>query len=339
MRDAAEGAPPPAPTHRPGDAGALRDLQRRIGPSARANEPLARYASLRVGGPADLYLTARSTQQIVDAVEAAAALDVPWRIMGGASNLLIADEGIAGLVIRTAANGVCEATDEQGRVLIRAEAGRLLAGLGKQLALRGLRGLEWAANVPGTVGASVVNNSGAFGSCVAEHLACASVYVLGQGTVSFDAAGLGLAYRSSHLKRGNLIGAVLDATFRVEVDEPSVLRARISEIQRLRRDSQPSGYSIGSVFANPPGDAAGRLIESAGLKGRAIGDAVVSQLHANFIVNRGAATSRDVLRLVAHVQTTVWRQTGIWLTPEVQLAGRFRPEELLALAGPPGAAA
>jgi UDP-N-acetylmuramate dehydrogenase len=130
------------------------------------------------------------------------------------------------------------------------------------------------------------------------------------------------------------MGVVLDATYRLTRDDPAALRDRIAEIQRVRRQTQPSGYSVGSVFANPPNDSSGRLIEAAGLKGFRIGDAEVSRLHANFILNRGHASAADVLGLMKHIQATVWEKHGVWLRPEVQLAGRFSPEETAALKGP-----
>lgn len=306
---------------------------------ARPAEPLARHTSLRLGGPADLFVVARTTDQLIEAVAHAIEIGVPWRVIGGASNLLIADEGVEGLVVKAATAGIrrlCPA--DQGDVLVQAEAGCMLAAAGKRLALQGLSGLQWAVNVPGTVGASVVNNSGAFGSCIAEHLVEASVYVPFEGVRAFDASQLGLEYRTSRLKRGELVGIVLSATYRLCRGDASNLQAHIHEIQRARRANQPAGYSLGSVFANPPGIPAGLLIQQSGLKGHRIGDAEVSRLHANFILNRGAARARDVFDLMRHVQLTVWHQTGTWLFPEVELLGRFEAHDIQALLSAPGAA-
>jgi len=316
----------------------IAELRRALGPAARPDEALWRHTSLRVGGPADLYYVARTAQQFIDAVDRAVDLGVPWRAIGSASNLLIADDGIEGLVVRAAAVDV-QQTEDGGAVLARADAGCMLAALGKQMAIRGLAGLEWAVNVPGTVGASVVNNSGAFGSCVAEHLIRARIHLPGGADGEIEAQDLDLRYRSSLLKRGDMHGIVLDATYRLTPADPAGLRARIAEIQRTRRASQPTGYSVGSVFANPDGDSAGRLIEAAGLKGSRVGSAEVSMLHANFIVNQGGARAQDVLQLIRHVQTVVWQRWGVWLRPEVQLAGRFEAETVQALHAPPGAAA
>jgi UDP-N-acetylmuramate dehydrogenase len=318
----------------------LAELKKILGSAARFNEPLSRHSALRTGGPADLFFSARTTEELTRAVVAVEELGVPWRIIGGASNLLVADEGVVGLVVKAASSHVEQmAGGTPSELLLRAEAGCMLAAVGKQAALRGYGGLEWAVNVPGSVGASVVNNSGAFGSSIAEHIVSAEIYIPGRGAVSFDAGELGYDYRTSRLKRGELVGAVLRATYRVAQGEPTQLRARIGEIQRTRRLTQPSSYSLGSVFANPPGDYSGRLIEASGLKGFSIGDAEVSTLHANFIVNRGSATSRDVLRVMKHVQSTVWQRHGVWLKPELQLMGRFAEDEVGGLSAPPGAVA
>jgi UDP-N-acetylmuramate dehydrogenase len=214
---------------------------------------------------------------------------------------------------------------------VHAEAGAILASVAKRVAVAGFAGLEWAVNVPGTVGASVVNNSGAFGSCTQEHLRTARVYVPGEGTRELGVDELAMSYRATRLKRGEIRGVVVGAAYALEPGDANVLVARIAEIQRQRRATQPSGYSVGSVFTNPPGDAAGRIVESLGLKGNRVGDAEVSRLHANFILNRGRATARDVLQLIGHVQRTAWDERGIRLVPEVQLVGRWQPEEIASV--------
>jgi len=315
---------------------ALAELHRRLGPAARLGEPLGRYTSARVGGPADLFVGAQSSDELVCAVEQAAALGVPWRIIGSASNLLIADEGVEGLVVKAATSGVrLWPHQDTGGVLVQAEAGAIFAAVAKQTALRGLRGLEWAVNVPGTIGASVVNNSGAFGSCAAEHLVEVLLHVPRVGAHTVPAEDLGLAYRTSRLKRGELLGVVLTATFRLVPDDPTSLRQRTQQIRQMRRATQPSGYSVGSMFTNPPGDAAGRLIEAAGLKGHRVADAEISALHANFMLNRRAARARDMFRLMQLVQSEVWERSRVWLVPEIEFVGRWSDTELQGLYVPP----
>lgn len=309
----------------------LAELQRRLGPTARTSEPLARLTSIRTGGRADLFMVARTQAQMVTGVEECEALGVPWRVIGSASNLLIADHGVEGLVIKAAMTAPPSIEAADGEVVVEADAGCIFASVAKQTALAGFGGLEWAVNIPGTVGASVVNNAGAFGSSTAERLADADIYVPRVGVERITQVELQMSYRSTRLKRGELRGVILRARYRLYPDDPERLRTRIAEIQRQRRATQPSGYSVGSVFTNPPGDAAGRIVERLGLKGFRIGGAEVSTLHANFMLNRGGATSREVVALVRHVQETVWNQVGIWLSPEIQMLGRWRPEDLTIL--------
>jgi len=322
----------------PASHAALATLLARLGAGARANEPMANHTSLRVGGLADVFFTARTTSRLIEAVELASALGVPWRVIGAASNLLIADEGIAGLVVKAAMTSRSWKRAASGtEAIAHAEAGCILASLARQLVEEGLQGLEWAVNVPGTVGAAIVDNSGAFGSSTAEQLIEATLYVPGEGHKTMTPQQLGMNYRTSVLKRGELGAVVLNAAFRLEPTDKLVLEKRMRETQRLRQTTQPTGPSLGSMFANPREEAAGRLIEAAGLKGRRNGGAEISTLHANFMLNRGGARARDVLGLMQEVQHSAWKDSGRWLIPEVQLVGRWRDEDWLVLHSPPGA--
>jgi UDP-N-acetylmuramate dehydrogenase len=220
-----------------------------------------------------------------------------------------------------------------GRVTLVASAGHLIAGLARQSTRRGLAGLVWASNVPGTVGAAVVNNAGAFGGAMAEVLERALVVDPMGRTRYLTPDDLAMAYRSTRLKRRELDYVVLEAELRLTEADPAALEAELHTVRAQRRRTQPSGFSVGSTFTNPPGDSAGRLIDAAGLKGRRIGGAEVSPLHANFIVNRGGATARDVYALMRTMQDAVYAQTGTWLVPEVELLGRWPGDMLAALAG------
>jgi UDP-N-acetylmuramate dehydrogenase len=316
----------------------LHTLIERLGAGARANEPMANHTSLRVGGAADIFFRARTTARLIEAVDLAADLGVPWRVIGSASNLLIADEGIGGLVVKPATTARSWTRSVSGtEATAVADSGCILASLARQLVQEGLEGLEWAVNVPGTVGGAVVDNAGAFGSSTAERLVDATVYLPGEGQQTMTAQQLDMGYRTSRLKRGELRAVVVSATFRVEPTDPGGLDRRMRETQQLRQTTQPTGPSLGSMFANPPDDAAGRLIEAAGLKGRVHGGAEVSTLHANFMLNRGGARARDVLGLIQEIQHGVWQSSGRWLIPEVQLAGRWRDDDWLSLCAPPGA--
>lgn len=301
-------------------------LVERLGAGLRLREPLWRHTSYKIGGPADAFLTVRTADELIRAVTAATNTKVPWKLIGAASNLVIADDGVEGLVVKPILRQLRLAPG--GRPAVQADAGCMLAAVAKRAALGGLSGLEWAASVPGTVGAAVVNNSGAFGSSVAECLEAALLYFPGEGNRVVTAQELGYAYRTSRLKQHEWRAAVLQATFRAQPGDPERLRARLDEVEEKRRQTQPFGPSVGSVFRNPPGSYAGLLIEQAGLKGLRIGGAEISPMHANFILNVGKASARDVAALIRHAQETVWAVHGVWLQTEVEFVGRWRTEEI-----------
>jgi UDP-N-acetylmuramate dehydrogenase len=321
-------------------AAALAELRARLGAQARPGERLDLHTSYRIGGPADLFLPATRTDQVVEALQAAHALGVPCRVIGGASNLLVADAGVAGLVVKNLVNETryAEDPDDAERVMLVAAAGCQLAAVARQSARRGLAGLVWASNVPGTVGAAVVNNAGAFGSCMAEVLERALLVDPTGETRYLGPGDLAMAYRSTRLKRRELDLVVLEAELRLRRGDARALQAELSEVRARRQRTQPAGFSAGSMFTNPPDDAAGRLIEAAGQKGLRVGGAIVAPLHANFILNEGGATASDVYALMRRIQDTVYARFGVWLVPEVQLVGRWSAAELAALAAPPPAA-
>jgi UDP-N-acetylmuramate dehydrogenase len=213
------------------------------------------------------------------------------------------------------------------RVEIRAdrriyvESGAPLAGLARETIQASLSGLEWAIGVPGTIGGAIVGNAGAHGGCIADHLhAIEMLHPTGERAV-YPAEELGLSYRSSRLKTGELRGVILSATFQMLPEAPEVLRERAEAYLAHRRKSQPVDASAGSIFRNPPGDFAGRLIEEAGLKGAREGAAQISPIHANFIVNLGGATAADVIRLIRRAQSAVYERFGVRLEPEIQMVG------------------
>jgi UDP-N-acetylmuramate dehydrogenase len=316
----------------------LEALWHRLGPQARRGERLAPYTTFRIGGPADLFLATAHKEQVVAALQAAYELGCPCRLIGGASNLLVADAGVEGLVVRYLGSAVrfVPHPEDPARVTVVAAAGCQLASLARQTARRGLAGLVWASNVPGTVGAAVVNNAGAFGGSMAEVLERVLVVDAAGRTAYLTPRDLQMEYRSTRLKRRELALVVLEVEIGLRRGDAAQLEAALRQVREQRRRTQPAGFSAGSIFMNPPGDAAGRLIEAAGLKGVRVGGAEVSRVHANFIVNRGDATARDVYQLMRLVQDRVYAQSGIWLVPEVELVGRWTAEELAALAAPPG---
>ena len=297
--------------------------------------PLAPYTSLRVGGPADWFVLARSGQDLVDGLRWARDHDVPVRVIGGGSNLLIAEAGVEGLVIKAAATRG-EVEELHGQPVLVADAGANLANLARRLAKQGFGGLEWGANVPGTVGGAAVNNAGAFGGETAQCLVAVMLVDAGGSRFVLDADELGYAYRTSVLKRREHGDVAVDrVTLRLIPSTPHAADGLVKHNNAQRMRSQPRILSAGSVFANPEGDFSGRLIEAAGLKQARVGGAEISAQHANFIVNPGNATARDVYALMRLAQDAVYERTSIWLRPEIELLGRWTPEERAALSGRP----
>lgn len=298
-------------------------------------ESLARHTSLRVGGHALHYLESGDTRQLVDAMRSAEAGGVPILVLGGGSNLMPADAGFEGLVVKLTSASIDVIEGDDGAGVLVADAGATIANVARRLARQGWGGLEWASNVPGTIGGAAVNNAGAFGSCMAESLIDLKLLDLDGREELLSSAQLRYVYRSSVLKRGER-GSVLVTRVRCRLrrEEPAAALARIAEFQQQRTESQPRQLSAGSVFANPPGDFAGRLIEVAGLKGARVGSAEISGYHANFIVNLGRATAGDVYRLMRTAQDAVWERSSVWLEPEIQLVGSWTDQEREALARP-----
>jgi UDP-N-acetylmuramate dehydrogenase len=301
------------------------DLARRVGVRALLGEPLARHTTMRVGGPADLFVTARNGFELKGLVRFARARALPLFLLGRGSDLVVSDDGIRGLVI--------EVRTEGSRIdgeRYSADAGIQMARAATETQKAGLTGLEYGLAIPGTVGGAVWANAGAHGGETAAVLD-EVVVLLADGTEAIRTTPeLGFRYRHSRFK-DNPDEIVLAAVFRLAPAEPAVIAARLDDIRRWRREHQPLGLpSAGSVFRNPDGDSAGRLIDSLGLKGRRLGGAVVSEKHANFIVNDRHATASDVRRLVETVRAVVRDRLGIELSLEIEFAGDWSgwiPEE------------
>jgi UDP-N-acetylmuramate dehydrogenase len=296
------------------------DIQRRIGVKTSRDEPLARFTTMRVGGPADLFATVRNAFELRALVRFARARALPYLILGRGSDVVISDRGVRGLVIQVRAEGSHVDGDRY-----TAEAGVPMARAATETQRAGLSGLEFGLAIPGTVGGAVWANAGAHDADVAGVLESARI-LAGDGTETVVAAAdLGLAYRDTRLKHPPVDGwpdLALEATFRLAPADPDTIKARLDDIRRWRQAHQPLGIpSAGSVFRNPDGDSAGRIIEAAGLKGTRIGGAVVSEKHANFIVNDQKGRAEDVRRLGDHVHAVVAAASGVELRYEIEFLG------------------
>ena len=306
------------------------EIQRRIGVKTSRDEPLARFTTMRVGGPADLFATAHNAFELRALVRFARARSLPHLILGRGSDVVIADAGVRGLVIQVRAEG--SRVDGQRYV---AESGVQMARAATEAQRAGLTGLEFGLAIPGTVGGAVWANAGAHDSEIAAILESARVLAADGSEAVVPAADLALAYRDSRFKHGQAGGPaelILEATFRLAPAEPDAIKERLDEIRRWRQAHQPIGQpSAGSVFRNPAGDSAGRLIETAGLKGLRIGGAVVSEKHANFIVNDQKGTAADVRHLAERVRAEIEARFGVRLDFEIEFIGDWATWE----AGPP----
>jgi len=297
------------------------EIQRRVGVKTSRGEPLARFTTMRVGGPADLYAAAHNPFELRGLVRFARAREIPYTLLGRGSDVVISDSGVRGLLVHVRAEGY-EIDGER----LHADAGLAMAKAATVSCDAGLRGIEFGLAIPGNVGGAVWANAGAHASDVAAVLETALVLQADGTEVRLDSAGLGLAYRESRLKHprpGVPVDVVLAATFLLDRDDPVAIRARLDEIRRWRREHQPLGIpSAGSVFRNPDaGPSAGALIDGCGLKGHRVGGAVVSDHHANWILNDRGATAADVRRLGERVRATVERETGVRLAFEVVFMG------------------
>ena len=306
------------------------EIQRRIGVKTSRDEPLARFTTMRVGGNADLFATVHNGFELRAIVRFARSRSLLHFVLGRGSNVVISDLGVRGLVIQNRAEG--SRVDGQRYI---AESGVPMARAATESQRAGLSGLEFGLAIPGTVGGAVWANAGAHGADVRAVVDSADVVGADGREVRVGVEELGLAYRESRFKvpAATSPGSagqpadppeiIVGATFRLEAADPDTIRDRLDEIRRWRQAHQPLGLaSAGSVFRNPPdGPSAGELIEAAGLKGRRRGGAVVSDKHANFIVNDRRGSAADVRGLVEEVAGEVERRSGVRLEPEVVFVG------------------
>ena len=289
-------------------------------------QSLSRYTAARLGGPAD-YLYIAKDPEYSDALE---LLQLAWQrqlkvtVIGGGANILVSNAGIRGLTIINRATRI-EQKDAGDRAQIVVSSGTNLIRLSRYCQEQGLSGMEWAIAVPGTVGGAVVNNAGAHGSDIASSLARALVFEAERGKRWYEVDELDYAYRHSRLKqRADRRFFIMQAQFQLGRDDSKSIQERMDYNNDYRRRTQPPGASLGSIFKNPPGDYAGRLIEAAGLKGLRVGSVRVSPIHANFFVNMGDdASARDYYELICLVRERVNEAFDAQLELEIQTLGEW----------------
>ncbi len=315
----------------PGDFATLaRELRERLPDATTEHASFAELSTYRIGGPVAVLVRVQSVDALATVAEAARRQQPPLLVTGRGSNLLMSDAGFSGLVVLLEGDFEAVQLPTGGRdggvdaaPVVRAGGAVPLPVLARRAAASGLAGLEFFVGIPGSVGGAVRMNAGGHGRETVEVLRRARVVDLLDRDVSAapdlrDVAALDLGYRCSNLRPSEV---VTEAEFAVTADDPAACEERLTEIVRWRRENQPGGQNAGSVFRNPPGDSAGRLIEAAGLKGLRVGGAVVSDKHANFFQAEPGATARDVRDLVAEVRRRVADATGVQLEPELHVVG------------------
>ena len=308
------------------DLPALRD---EFGTRFHEGVSLSRFTSARLGGLADVLLEVNSVNELVGVVTLCWNHDMPYVVLGNGSNVLISDAGLRGLVVINRARDL-RFDVEKDPPTVWAESGVSFNSLSRQAAQRGLAGLEWATGIPGTLGGAVTGNAGAHGSDMASCLRLVEIlHHSGTGPnqaflrEEWPVEKLEYSYRSSVLKRNCTRAVVLAALLKLDRSTPDTVQSRIAEYATQRKRTQPPGASMGSIFKNPPGDFAGRLIEAAGLKGTRIGNAQISPIHTNFFLNLGQASSADFYALIQLSRQRVLEKFGIHLELEIELLGEW----------------
>jgi UDP-N-acetylmuramate dehydrogenase len=289
----------------------LETLKGFFGSQLSQNVPLNRHCTFRIGGPAEYFVTLSSTAGLPQALEFCHEEDIPVTILGWGSNVLLPDQGLEGVVVKVVLDEItfCE---EMAAV----QAGVTLGTLARAAAQRGLTGLEFASGIPGTIGGAVMINAGLGEECIGDMVESVSGYdITGRG-FSIDGRDIDFGYRSSSLC--GTAAVVTDVTLTLARDDPERIRERMAAYGEKRREAQPLEYpSAGSVFRNPPGERAWKLIEDAGCRGFRVGNAQVSEKHSNFIVNLGGATYEDVSEIIEAVIDRVRDTSGITLELEI----------------------
>ncbi len=301
----------------------MEKLRALFGSRLQENVSMANYTTAHVGGRVSALISIHTLDDLIEAAQTLWELSVPFRILGSGSNILVSDKGLNLVILHNRAHNIKIDSKSQSPT-ITTESGAMIGTVARQSALRGLSGMEWAAPVPGTVGGAVYGNAGAHGGDMQHSLKMAKILHANEGIQDWPVEKLAYQYRSSILKRENMPVVILSAIFNVVKTSREEAWEKIKTHQDHRKETQPPGASMGSMFKNPAGDFAGRLIEAAGLKGRRIGRAMISPIHANFMINLDGASAQDIWNLMKIAQDTVKEKFGIILEPEIELVGEFK---------------
>jgi UDP-N-acetylmuramate dehydrogenase len=297
---------------------AVSRLRESMSGAVRAHEPMTRHTTFRIGGPAAVLVECDTVADLLCATTVLSEEGVEWTVLGKGSNVLVSDSGYEGAVLVLGKGFKRHAIEGEQ---LRTGAGVILGAVVQDAFKAGLSGLEFAVGIPGTVGGALAMNAGSRDEWIGSIVESVTLFVPGEGLVGVRGPEISWAYRWTDLPSR---GIVVEAVLRVIESDAVHMRRSMEASLRRRKRSQPLGMpSAGSVFVNPEGDSAGRLVEAAGLKGARVGGATVSELHANFIVNSGGATATDVVELIRMIHDTVKESYGIELKPEIRFLGSF----------------
>ena len=280
------------------------------------NALMKEHINFEVGGPADILLIPSKVEQIIESIKICKENNIPYFVMGNGSNLLVKDGGIRGVVIKLTGLTNLEVKDEE----IKADCGVMLKELSDKALENSLTGLEFACGIPGSVGGAVFMNAGAYNGEIKNVIKEAEVITSSGEIITLSKDELELGYRTSKVMKDNSI--VINATFKLEKGNKEEIKETIDDLTKKREEKQPLEYpSAGSTFKRPEGYFAGKLIQDSGLKGYSIGGAAVSSKHSGFVINKGNATAKDILDLIAYIQEKVKKQFGVELHTEVRIIG------------------
>ncbi len=297
-----------------------KTLRESFGERVRFDEPLSRHTSFRIGGPADVWVEVGAAEELLSVQRMAGDAGVPIFVIGIGTNILVSDNGVRGVVAKLGKGfGTIDWSETDDGMRARAGAAAPFKKLVLDAAGRDLSGLEFAEGIPGSIGGGLLMNAGAFGGEMADVVDSIEGVEAERGLVSFDRSELKFGYRSFDLPAGMIVTAV---SFGLRRDASEDIRARMANVKRRRESKQPLGLpNAGSIFKNPPGEFAGRLIDEVGFKGSRVGGAMVSEDHANFIVNVDKARAADVKSLMDQISDAVWQRRHVRLVPEIRLVG------------------
>ena len=288
-------------------------------------EPMKNHTTFRVGGPAEYFVTVKTTEELQETIKLCNRYGMPWFILGNGSNLLVSDAGVRGVILRLAGEFTeCEIKEDiySGNADAMAGGGMLLSAFAMRLAKKGFTGFEFAAGIPGSIGGAVMMNAGAYGGEIKDCITKAEIVTEAGERKILTAEELSLSYRHSVLMEEK--GIVTKAWFSFPIGSKLYILSNIEMLNRKRKEKQPLEYpSAGSTFKRPVGNYAGKLIMEAGLAGKQIGGAAVSEKHCGFVINKDNATAKDIYELMQYVIDKVEEYSGIRLEPEVKLLGDF----------------